>query len=191
MLLGPLAFANPFASVKSKTTERGMHGSCSVSRAPECDQGPRTTSDDMYCASAVIDAMNRTFQYASLGHSHYEYAFFVKRLPDGTWVATEVQGSNGFNSVTVKWDPAALAFGHIHPNHTDGRPSENDMQKADGRRPAMPFFVFGSGGLWEYDPAKRRSTENPRLLRENLDWSRACRDTTSAASVDRASGKAR
>jgi len=195
-LLCSVAFATPLAAAKSNTAGMTMPGSCSATGAEKCDQGAgetsnrETSNNAMYCAPAVIEAMNTAFRYASLGHSHFEYAFFVKRLPAGTWVTTEVKGSHSFNGVAVEWDPAAVAFGHMHPNHTDGRPSENDMQKADGRMPATPFFVFGSGGLWEYDPAKRRSRENPRRLRQDLQWRRACQVVSSAA-VDRASSKAK
>src|SRR4051812_597416 len=71
--------------------------------------------DPMYCTD-VRSKMATAFGMTGNGTRKTEASFFVKMRGDGSYFGTTPISSNEYMKNSVKWDPAAIAFGHVHPN---------------------------------------------------------------------------
>ena len=72
--------------------------------------------------------------------------------------------TNETNKFGFKWDPAAIAIAHTHPNNKDPNPSSEDMRVAD--KLGVPILTITRWGMYMYDPSTHRITQ----VQNNLDW---------------------
>ena len=119
----------------------------------------------MYCSPNVIKTMSKAFQMTGMAPNHIEASFFIKMRPDGSFLTTNPVSSFESMKNTVAWDPAAVAFGHVHPNGGIPWPTPG-ADTSLGSRFHVPIFTFGTGGLWEF----RKGYKNPVQLRPGISW---------------------
>src|SRR5262245_24392153 len=83
---------------------------------------------------------------------------------NGRYTAKPQGYTNQYKCCTFKWNPSAIAIVHTHPNCCDPRPGEGDKLVAD--KYGVPNFTITSTGMYEYDPATRRTNK----VLDGLDW---------------------
>jgi RHS repeat-associated protein len=126
----------------------------------------------MYCDPNVIKAMNKAFQMTMNGMApnHVEASFFIKMRSDGSFITTTPVSSFESMKNTVAWDPAGVAFGHVHPNGSNPWPTPGPDTSLASRF-HVPIFTFGSGGLWQFTEGDKNSIK----LRAGLTWTKPCK----------------
>lgn len=78
------------------------------------------------------------------------------------------------------WPPDVQGIAHTHPTRARDRrsrdePSENDRAQAD--RFGIPMYTITPGGIWKYDPATRKTTQE-RSSNWDDSWRKECPDCT-------------
>jgi hypothetical protein len=72
--------------------------------------------------------------------------------------------TNEYKKCTFKWNAAAIAIVHTHPNGSDPKPAEQDRQVAD--KYDVPNFTLTLSGMYVYDPATKKTSK----VLNGLDW---------------------
>jgi hypothetical protein len=98
------------------------------------------------------------------GIDKVESVVLIFRKVDGSYFAIALGQTNETNKLRFKWDPAAIAIAHTHPNSIDPQPSGEDMRLAE--RFGVPIFTMTRLGMYMYDPGTHKITK----IQNNLDW---------------------
>ena len=98
------------------------------------------------------------------GTSGREGVVLIFRMGDGSYTARSLGFTNQYQRFTFKWNPAALAIVHTHPESCDPKPSEQDRRIAD--QLGVPNFTISIYGMYVYDPATRKTNK----VMYRLDW---------------------
>ena len=112
----------------------------------------------------VIQEFDKAWQAAGLGKANTERAVLIFRKVDGSLVAEGQGSTNQFASLSVTWNPAAIAIVHTHGDHDGEEPSRPDKEVAN--KLGVPIFTITSRGMYVYDPESRDVIQ----LQDGLDW---------------------
>jgi len=112
----------------------------------------------------VSKQFERAWRDSGNGITGREIVILIFRMLDGSYRAQAQGFTNQYKCCTFKWNPSAIAIVHTHPNCCDPKPGERDKLVAD--RYGVPNFTLTSTGMYEYDPATRRTNK----LLNGLDW---------------------
>ena len=124
----------------------------------------RMTSADFWETPAVIEAMKKVWKEARQGAIDIEASF---RL-DGSlsdYTISHAPLTYEISKQTILIVPGkTFAVFHVHPMSRPGAPSRIDRHLADKFK--IKMYTLHSSGLYEYDPATKRTT----WLRHFLEW---------------------
>jgi len=128
----------------------------------------RTKPHSSFVLSKINEQVTSEFLKA-WNHSHngvdsIEGVVLIFCKTDGSYFANGLVHTNETNRFSFKWDPAAIAIAHTHPNNKDPNPSSEDTRVAD--RLGVPIFTLTRWGMYMYDPVTHRITQ----VQNNLDW---------------------
>lgn len=112
----------------------------------------------------VLKQFERAWRDSGNGTTGRESVILIFRMWDGSYMAKPQGYTNQYKCFTFRWNPSAIAIVHTHPNCCDPRPGERDKLVADKYR--VPNFTLTSTGMYEYDPATRRTNK----VLNGLDW---------------------
>jgi len=98
------------------------------------------------------------------GTSGREGVVLIFRMGDGSYSAKSQGFTNQYRRFTFRWNPAALAIVHTHPDSCDPKPSEQDRRISD--QYGVPNFTISIHGMYVYDPATRKTSK----VLNGLDW---------------------
>ncbi|HSE37581.1 MAG TPA: hypothetical protein VLG74_09785 [Blastocatellia bacterium] len=118
--------------------------------------------------AALDDGASREFEKAWFlsgdGTTAREGVLLIFRMSDGSYRAKLQPLTNQYRQCTFRWNPAAIAIVHTHPNSCDPKPAEQDRQVAD--KYGVPNFTITIRGMYVYDPATKKTSK----LMNGLDW---------------------
>jgi hypothetical protein len=106
----------------------------------------------------------KAWEMSKDGFDSAEGVVLVFLMPDGSYVGRSLGNSNEFEQASFKWDPAAVAIVHTHPNRISPRPSKTDEATADLL--GVPVFTITSRGMYVFNPT---TGETARVM-DSLDW---------------------
>ena len=112
----------------------------------------------------VIKEFDKAWHDSGDGTNGREGVVLIVRMEDGTYNAKSQGFTNEYKEFTFKWNPAALAIVHTHPNSCDSRPSEQDERVAD--KYGIPIFTITVSGMYVYDPTTKKTSK----VLNGLDW---------------------
>jgi hypothetical protein len=112
----------------------------------------------------LVDQFQKAWLLAKNGTSNREAVVLIFRSTEGRYTGKTLAITNEQLQLSFKWDPAAIAIVHTHPNHCDPAPGRYDRQLAD--RLGVPIFTITRSGMFMYDPA----TKLIRKVQNGLDW---------------------
>jgi hypothetical protein len=112
----------------------------------------------------LVDQFQKAWLLAKNGTSNREAVILIFRSTEGRYTGKTLAITNEQLQLSFKWDPAAIAIVHTHPNHCDPAPGRYDRQLAD--RLSVPIFTITRSGMFMYDPA----TKLTRKVQNGLDW---------------------
>jgi len=112
----------------------------------------------------VSRQFERAWRDSGNGTTGREIVILIFRMWNGRYTAKPQGYTNQYKCCTFKWNPSAIAIVHTHPNCCDPRPGERDKLVAD--KYGVPNFTLTSTGMYEYDPATRRTNK----VLDGLDW---------------------
>lgn len=113
---------------------------------------PRT-----YFAELVSKELQKAWIISGVGTTARESVVLIFRMWDGSYRAKLQPSTNQYKSCTFKWNPAAIAIVHTHPNDSDPKPGEQDRQVAD--KYGVPNFTITTSGMYVYDPAAKKTSK--------------------------------
>src|SRR5262245_39800637 len=79
----------------------------------------------------LIRQFDEAWQLSGDGTSGRESVVLIFRMQNGSYTGKSQGVSNEYKMSTFRWNPAAIAIVHTHPNGCDPRPSENDQRIAE------------------------------------------------------------
>jgi len=143
--------------------------SVSAYPTPQASQIEETARTDAGIDLSKIDEsvtgeFLRAWNSSHNGIDNVEAVVLIFRKVDGSYFATALGQTNEPNKFRFKWDPAAIAIAHTHPNNLDPKPSMEDTRIAN--RFGVPVFTMSRSGMYMYDPGTRKTTK----VQNNLDW---------------------
>jgi len=110
-----------------------------------------------YIDRGLIGEFNEAWQLSVDGTNGRESVVLIFRMWDGSYQGKSQGPCNEYKKSTFKWNPAAIAIVHTHPNNCDPRPSANDQRVAEEHHVLM--FTITISGMYEYDPATRKTSK--------------------------------
>lgn len=111
-----------------------------------------------------IEKFREAWRSTGNGTTTKERVVLILRMADGSYSA-RLQGlTNEYKSSGFAWHPATVAVVHTHPNTSDPKPQEADIQIAD--KFGVLMFTITARGMYLYDPAIRKITK----VQDGLDW---------------------
>lgn len=113
---------------------------------------------------ASMNELGRAWSLAKNGVAPLEGVVLLYRMVNGSYRARSLGATHEYKRFTFKWDPAAIAIIHTHPNSVDPRPTEADERLA--MKLGVPVLTITRAGLFLYCPCERRTTK----LMEGLSW---------------------
>jgi hypothetical protein len=121
--------------------------------------GKRTNIDQR-----LIKEFDKAWRASGGGTNGREGVVLIFRMADGSYTGRSQGFTNEYRKSTFKWNPAALAIVHTHPNSIDPRPAEQDKRVAD--KYGVPNFTITISGMYVYDPATKKTSK----VLNGLDW---------------------
>ena len=112
----------------------------------------------------VTKELDKAWSISGVGTNGREGVVLIFRMQDGRYTGKSQGSSTERYKFTFKWNPAALAIVHTHPNNSDPRPSEQDRRVAD--KYGVPNFTITISGMYVYDPATKKTSK----VLNGLDW---------------------
>lgn len=113
---------------------------------------------------SVIKEFAKAWRDAGSGTTGCEGVVLIFRMVDGSYTGKSQGFTNEYRKFTFKWNPAAIAIVHTHPNSSDPRPGEQDRRVAD--RYGVPNCTITTTGMFAYDPATKQISK----VMDGLDW---------------------
>jgi hypothetical protein len=126
----------------------------------------RVSSAGLEMNQQVVATFDQAWQSCKNGNERKEKVILIYRMAGGFVRARLMPETNEFQEAKFKWDPAARAIVHTHPNAMDAEPSYQDMQLADRLR--VPIYTITNRGMFMYDPRVKQTCK----VRDGLDWLR-------------------
>ena len=114
--------------------------------------------------SGVFVEFDKAWRNSIDGRSNRESVVLIFRTHDGSYRGELQHFTNEYLRARFKWNPAAIAIVHTHPDRCDPRPSEEDKRIAN--KYGVPNFTITNSGMYVYDPATRRTSK----VFDDLDW---------------------
>ena len=121
--------------------------------------GARTNID-----KGLTKEFDKAWRISGYGTNDREGVVLIFRMEDGCYTGKSQGFTNEYRKFTFKWNPAALAIVHTHPNSCDPRPAEQDRRVAD--KYGVPNFTITISGMYVYDPATKKTSK----VLNGLDW---------------------
>lgn len=112
----------------------------------------------------IIKEFDKAWHDSADGTNGREGVVLIFRMEDGTYIGKSQGFTNQYKEFTFKWNPAALAIVHTHPNSCDPRPSEQDKRVAD--KYGVLNITITVSGMYVYDPATKKTSK----VLNGLDW---------------------
>lgn len=112
----------------------------------------------------LIKEFDQAWRQSLDGTNGRESVILIFRMTDGSYTGRAQGFTNEYDKFTFRWNPAALAIVHTHPNHSDPRPGAIDKRVAD--RYGVPNFTITSSGMYVYAPATQKTSK----VLNGLDW---------------------
>jgi len=113
---------------------------------------------------SIVQAFAKAWAHSNNGSSGLEGVVLILRMGDGGYSGRDMGSTNEQRRFTFRWHPATIAIVHTHPNASDPRPRDEDLEVANKYR--VPIFTITSRGMFVYDPL----TKQVRMVVKNLDW---------------------
>jgi hypothetical protein len=113
---------------------------------------------------SVINKFHEAWQRTGNGTTTNESVVLILRMADGTYSARSQGVTNEYNSFTFNWHPATVAIVHTHPNKSNPKPQQTDIEAAN--RLGVLMFTITSRGMYLYDPSTKRTTK----IQDGLNW---------------------
>jgi len=85
-------------------------------------------------------------------------------MKDGSYVGKTLGYTNEIRKFTFKWNPAAMAIVHTHPNGSDPKPADQDKRIAN--KYGVLNFTISIRGMYVYDPVTKKTSK----VLNGLDW---------------------
>ena len=105
----------------------------------------------------LLDEFDEAWQLSGDGTSSREGVVLIFRMYDGSYQGKSQGLCNEYKKSTFRWNPAAIAIVHTHPNNCDPRPSANDRRVAEEYH--VRIFTITISGMYEYDPATKKTSK--------------------------------
>jgi hypothetical protein len=112
----------------------------------------------------VIREFEQAWRISGDGRYGNEGVVLIFRMRDDSYRGKSLSSTGEYQKFTFKWNPAAVAIVHTHPNRADPRPSEQDELFA--KKYDAPIFTITISGMYVYDPATRITGK----VLDGLDW---------------------
>jgi hypothetical protein len=113
---------------------------------------------------AIAKEFGKAWCISGAGTTGREGVVLIFRMEDGSYTGRSQGFTNQYAKFTFRWNPAALAIVHTHPNDTDPKPTEQDKRVAD--KYGVPNFTISTRGMYVYDPATKKTSK----VLNGLDW---------------------
>ncbi len=129
--------------------------------------GLRRLSANGSCISGdrrVLKEFDTAWHLSADGTNGREAVVLIFRKDDGGYLGRLQGFSNELQKASFKWNPAALAIVHTHPNKSVPVPTEQDRRVADKYH--VPNFTITISGMYVYDPATKKTSK----VLNGLDW---------------------
>ena len=150
---------------RSDTTSAPPFVSCfGLSFVPSASRPMPASSTRTNIDNRVMREFNRAWLRSGFGTNGRESVVLIFRMKDGSYTGKSQGFTNEYERFTFRWNPAARAIVHTHPNSCGPRPSEQDKRVAD--KYGVPNFTITVSGMYVYDPA----TKQTRKVLNDLDW---------------------
>lgn len=121
--------------------------------------GKRTNIDQR-----IIKEFDKAWRASGDGTNGREGVVLIFRMEDGSYRGISQGFTNEYQKFTFKWNPAAVAIVHTHPNSGDPKPGEQDKRVAD--KYGVPNFTITMSGMYVYNPATKKTSK----VLNGLDW---------------------
>jgi hypothetical protein len=112
----------------------------------------------------VVKEFQKAWRISKSGTNGQEGVVLIYKHVEGGYMARVLGRTNEYKRFTFKWDPAAVAVVHTHPNEADPVPQADDIYLADKYR--VPVLTITRLGMYIYDPHTRKISK----LMAGLDW---------------------
>jgi hypothetical protein len=112
----------------------------------------------------LINQFKKAWAIAKAGFDSSEGAVIVFLTKEGRYVGRSPGATNEFEQVSFKWDPAAIAIVHTHPNLINAMPSGIDQAVAE--RLGIPIFTITNRGMFVYNPTTAKTSK----VMDDMDW---------------------
>ena len=113
---------------------------------------------------AVSKELDKAWRISGDGTSGRVAVVLIFRMEDGSYTGKLQVYTNEYRKSTFKWNPAAIAIIHTHPNSADPKPAEQDKRVAD--KYGVPNFTITNSGMYVYDPVTKKTSK----VLNSLDW---------------------
>ena len=126
--------------------------------------GTAAEEPDLLAKADVVAAIKETWNYSSGGRSRFEVSFRLDGNPSAYRLIV-TPPNHQFRHHTVPIIPGVtFAIFHVHTDGSNPVPSPADRTIADQYK--LKIYTIHIRGLYEYDPATRRTTK----LRDGIAW---------------------
>jgi hypothetical protein len=112
----------------------------------------------------LINQFKKAWTISKAGLDSTEGVVLIFLMTDGSYTGRSPGTTNEFEQASFKWDPAALAIVHTHPNLINARPSRIDQ--ATSERLGIPIFTITNRGMYVYNPTTGVTTR----VMDDMDW---------------------
>lgn len=157
VFIGPFNYG--LGSNRDEEAHPSVERASAVARPPITKDFVLSKFDD-----GVIDKFHEAWQSTGNGTTSNESVVLILRMADGTYSARSQGVTNEYKSFTFRWHPATVAVVHTHPNKSNPKPLQADIEVAD--KLGVLMFTITSRGMYLYDPSTKRTTK----IRDGLDW---------------------
>lgn len=113
---------------------------------------------------AIVKEFDKAWYISGGGTNGREGVVLIFRMADGSYTGKLQHFTNQHRKATFKWNPAAVAIVHTHPNSCDPKPADQDKRVAD--KYGIPNFTITLRGMYVYDPATKKTSK----VMDGLDW---------------------
>jgi hypothetical protein len=112
----------------------------------------------------LIKEFDNAWRLSGDGTNGREGVVLIFRMKDGSYRGTSQGFTNEYRKFTLKWNPAAIAIVHTHPNSGNPKPSAQDQLVAE--KYDVPIFTLTTHGMYLYNPATNITSK----VMDGLDW---------------------